>query len=320
MVVPRSRALTSPSREWWLISGTCVARGRASLRWLLSSAKSWTTRGFSLDERCLCPGARRDHWPHLALTLMEASIKLSARAERQASRTLRLKGNGNSDGLAPRSDAGSRLAHDNICCDGGRVVPVRRRAPLAARSHFPCCVLHPRAGQRRVALARQSGDLRRPEARDRRRHEKLGRCPDFDFTGWVPRHPDRGRARRRPLSLGARSPLGCYCWLRSFGSGWAQAVNRHFEPSVRIQTDRDHHVVTTGPYAFVRHPGYVSGTVLVAGMALALGSLWALLPAAFVAVVLVIRTNLEDATLQRELPGYAGYAARVRSKWIPGVW
>ena len=108
--------------------------------------------------------------------------------------------------------------------------------------------------------------------------------------------------------------LGC------FGSGWAQAVNRHFEPSVRIQTDRDHHVVTTGPYAFVRHPGYVSGTVLVAGMALALGSLWALLPAAFVAVVLVIRTNLEDATLQRELPGYAGYAARVRSKWIPGVW
>jgi len=108
--------------------------------------------------------------------------------------------------------------------------------------------------------------------------------------------------------------------LGRFGSGWAQAVNRHFEPSVRIQTDRDHHVVTTGPYAFVRHPGYVSGAILVAGMALALGSLWALLPAALVAVVLVIRTTLEDATLQRELPGYAGYAARVRSKWIPGVW
>jgi protein-S-isoprenylcysteine O-methyltransferase Ste14 len=108
--------------------------------------------------------------------------------------------------------------------------------------------------------------------------------------------------------------LGC------LGSGWAQAVNRHFEPSVRIQTDRDHHVITTGPYAFVRHPGYVSGALLVVGIALALGSLWALLPAALVGVVLVIRTNLEDATLQRELPGYAGYAARVRSKWIPGVW
>ena len=108
--------------------------------------------------------------------------------------------------------------------------------------------------------------------------------------------------------------LGC------LGSGWAQAVNRHFEPSVRIQTDRDHHVITTGPYAFVRHPGYVSGALLVVGIALALGSLWALLPAALVGVVLVIRTNLEDATLQRELPGYAGYAARVRRKWIPGVW
>jgi protein-S-isoprenylcysteine O-methyltransferase Ste14 len=108
--------------------------------------------------------------------------------------------------------------------------------------------------------------------------------------------------------------LGC------LGSGWAQAVNRHFEPSVRIQTDRDHHVITTGPYAFVRHPGYVSGAILAIGIALALGSLWALLPAALVGVVLVIRTNLEDATLQRELPGYAEYAARVRSKWIPGVW
>ena len=106
-------------------------------------------------------------------------------------------------------------------------------------------------------------------------------------------------------------------WL---GSGWAQAVNRHFEPSVRIQTDRDHHVITTGPYAFVRHPGYVSGAILAIEIALALGSLWALLPAALVCVVLVIRTNLEDATLQRELLGYAEYAARVRCKWIPGVW
>ena len=78
----------------------------------------------------------------------------------------------------------------------------------------------------------------------------------------------------------------------------------HSEPSVRIQTDRDHHVITTGPYAFVRHPGYVSGAILAIGIALALGSLWALLPAALVGVVLVIRTDLEDATLQHELPGY----------------
>jgi protein-S-isoprenylcysteine O-methyltransferase Ste14 len=104
------------------------------------------------------------------------------------------------------------------------------------------------------------------------------------------------------------------------GTGWAQAVNRHFEPSVRIQSDRDHHVITTGPYAYIRHPGYIFGIVLNFGGALALGSLWALAPAALVVIALVIRTRLEDATLQRELPGYAEYAARVRYKWIPGVW
>jgi protein-S-isoprenylcysteine O-methyltransferase Ste14 len=104
------------------------------------------------------------------------------------------------------------------------------------------------------------------------------------------------------------------------GTGWAQAVNRHFEPSVRIQSDRDHHVITTGPYAYIRHPGYVFGNILAFGIALALGSLAALAPAALFAALLAIRTSLEDATLQRELPGYAAFAARVRYKWIPGVW
>jgi protein-S-isoprenylcysteine O-methyltransferase Ste14 len=105
-----------------------------------------------------------------------------------------------------------------------------------------------------------------------------------------------------------------------FGTGWAQAVNRHFEPSVRIQSDRDHRVITTGPYAHVRHSGYIFGSILTFGVALGLGSLMALLPTALVVVVLAIRTRLEDATLQRELPGYAAYATRVRYKWIPGVW
>jgi protein-S-isoprenylcysteine O-methyltransferase Ste14 len=105
-----------------------------------------------------------------------------------------------------------------------------------------------------------------------------------------------------------------------FGTGWAQAVNRHFEPSVRIQSDRDHQVIATGPYAYVRHPGYIFGIVLTFGIALALGSLWALLPAVFVVVLLLIRTILEDATLQRELSGYAEFASRTRYKWIPGIW
>ena len=61
---------------------------------------------------------------------------------------------------------------------------------------------------------------------------------------------------------------------------WAQAVNRHFEPTVRIQTDRGHTVIDTGPYALIRHPGYIGAAGFVIGMALALGSLWALIPAA----------------------------------------
>jgi protein-S-isoprenylcysteine O-methyltransferase Ste14 len=79
-------------------------------------------------------------------------------------------------------------------------------------------------------------------------------------------------------------------------------------------------VVATGPYAYVRHPGYIFAIVLTFGMALALGSLWALLPAGLVVVVLAIRTVLEDATLHRELPGYDDFASRTRYKWIPGLW
>jgi protein-S-isoprenylcysteine O-methyltransferase Ste14 len=104
------------------------------------------------------------------------------------------------------------------------------------------------------------------------------------------------------------------------GTGWPQAVNRHFEPSVRIQSDRDHQVITAGPYAYIRHPGYVFATILAVGSALALGSWSALVPAVLVALVLVVRTMMEDATLQRELPGYAEFAQRVRYKWIPGIW
>lgn len=104
------------------------------------------------------------------------------------------------------------------------------------------------------------------------------------------------------------------------GVAWAEVVNSFFEVSVRIQSDRGQQVITTGPYAYIRHPGYIAGSLLAIGCALALGSFWALLPAAIVVVTMLVRTNLEDATLQRELPGYAEFAARTRYKWIPGVW
>jgi protein-S-isoprenylcysteine O-methyltransferase Ste14 len=100
----------------------------------------------------------------------------------------------------------------------------------------------------------------------------------------------------------------------------AEAVNKFFEATVRIQTDRGQTVVDTGPYAIVRHPGYDAGILLSAGTALCLGSLWALLPAGVASALLVLRTHWEDQTLQAELPGYKEYAERVRYKLIPAVW
>jgi protein-S-isoprenylcysteine O-methyltransferase Ste14 len=104
------------------------------------------------------------------------------------------------------------------------------------------------------------------------------------------------------------------------GVTWAESVNKFFEPSVRIQTDRGHRVIDTGPYGIVRHPGYALSYPLVLGMPLALGSLWALIPAVLFGLLLIVRTILEDRTLQNELPGYKEYAQRVRCKLVPGVW
>jgi protein-S-isoprenylcysteine O-methyltransferase Ste14 len=103
-------------------------------------------------------------------------------------------------------------------------------------------------------------------------------------------------------------------------TAWAQGVNRFFEPGVRIQTERGHHVVDSGPYAIIRHPGYFAACLLFAGLALSLGFWWALVPAGFATLLLVIRTVWEDRTLREELPGYAAYAQRVRFRLLPGVW
>jgi protein-S-isoprenylcysteine O-methyltransferase Ste14 len=103
-------------------------------------------------------------------------------------------------------------------------------------------------------------------------------------------------------------------------STWVYAVNKFAEPSVRIQSERGHKVVDTGPYSIVRHPLYTFSSFLVVGIALALASYWALLPVALGAVVLVVRTSLEDRMLRNELEGYQAYASRVRYRLIPGVW
>lgn len=102
---------------------------------------------------------------------------------------------------------------------------------------------------------------------------------------------------------------------------WAMGTNPHFEKTVRIQGDCDHKVIDDGPYASVRHPGYL-GTIFAFPVAstLLLGSLWAAVPAVFMALWIVVRTALEDRTLHQELPGYREYALRVRFRLVPGIW
>ena len=105
----------------------------------------------------------------------------------------------------------------------------------------------------------------------------------------------------------------------AFGS-WALVENRFFSGVVRIQTDRGHHVVTGGPYRFMRHPGYAGALAAYMMTPVFLNSLWAFIPIVLTLIVLVIRTSLEDKTLQEELPGYKEYAQKTRYRLIPGLW
>lgn len=101
---------------------------------------------------------------------------------------------------------------------------------------------------------------------------------------------------------------------------WAFVVNAYFSAVVRIQEDRGHTVVQDGPYRIMRHPGYAGGLLANLAIPIMLGTIWALVPAVIITVVLVIRTSREDRTLQGELSGYAEYATRTRYRLIPGIW
>jgi protein-S-isoprenylcysteine O-methyltransferase Ste14 len=103
-------------------------------------------------------------------------------------------------------------------------------------------------------------------------------------------------------------------------SVWAFVENRFFSSVVRIQTDRGHVACDSGPYRIVRHPGYAGNILPLPGIVLALSSLWTLIPAAVALVIAVIRTALEDRTLQEELPGYKEYARGVRYRLFPGIY
>lgn len=112
-------------------------------------------------------------------------------------------------------------------------------------------------------------------------------------------HFDLARIRFRCMGIG-REPL--------------------FSSVVRLQTDRGHVVCDSGPYRFVRHPGYAGNILALFGIVLALSSVWTLIPVVVASIIAVIRTILEDQTLQEELSGYRDYARRVRYRLIPGIY
>lgn len=101
---------------------------------------------------------------------------------------------------------------------------------------------------------------------------------------------------------------------------WAMQSNRFFSSVVRIQKDRGHVVITSGPYRFVRHPGYTGMAAFTLATPLILNSRWAFVPAVVTATVTGLRTVLEDRTLQNELEGYTEYAGRVKYRLVPLIW
>lgn len=132
---------------------------------------------------------------------------------------------------------------------------------------------------------------------------------DAGRFGWS---PEIGWALRAPALVVFGLGLGLGCW--------ASTSNKFFSTCVRLQTDRGHTVVSGGPYGYVRHPAYAGFMVASLALPIALGSLWALLPAFIGCCGWVIRTALEDNVLTRELPGYVEYRARIRYRLFPGVW
>ena len=128
-----------------------------------------------------------------------------------------------------------------------------------------------------------------------------------------------------------------YAWTGAFSQGvqitglvicvlayalfvWATASNAFFSQIVRIQPERGHQVVQGGPYRWVRHPGYFGAILFELAVALLLASWWVLLIDVVSVILLIIRTLLEDQTLQAELPGYPEYSQRVPWRLLPGVW
>jgi protein-S-isoprenylcysteine O-methyltransferase Ste14 len=101
---------------------------------------------------------------------------------------------------------------------------------------------------------------------------------------------------------------------------YALITNKFFSGTVRIQKDRGHTVCSSGPYRWIRHPGYVGGILAFLGSPIFLDSIWGLIPVGFLILITIIRTALEDKTLQNELEGYKEYTQKVKYRLIPFIW
>jgi protein-S-isoprenylcysteine O-methyltransferase Ste14 len=121
-----------------------------------------------------------------------------------------------------------------------------------------------------------------------------------------------------PLAL---QTLGLALYLLSTGFiMWVFRVNSFAAPVIKVQAARDHRVISSGPYAWVRHPMYSSVMLFFFGAPLLVGSWWGVLMAPLFAVLFAVRAGIEERALVAGLPGYADYAARVRYRLVPGVW
>ncbi len=119
----------------------------------------------------------------------------------------------------------------------------------------------------------------------------------------------------------ALQALGLAMYLLSTGFiMWVFRENSFAAPVVKVQTERNHQVISTGPYAWVRHPMYSSIMLFFVGTPLLLGSWWGVAMAPLFAVLFAIRIAIEERTLIAGLPGYADYTARVRYRLVPGLW
>jgi protein-S-isoprenylcysteine O-methyltransferase Ste14 len=142
------------------------------------------------------------------------------------------------------------------------------------------------------------------------------------FAHWIIAGLDRGRLHLSDTVPALLQWLGLVAMAAGFAlCFWAMRENRFFSSVIRIQTDRGQYVVTRGPYAFIRHPGYTAGILIILTSGIALGS-W--LAAVFLIVTtlpfLLYRAITEDRILQVELEGYRAYAGRVRWRLVPGIW